>query len=154
MVNWVFIIVGVLVVMAVGFVAVGSALGRLEATVQPVVFEVDDVVEWIAERLPAEAAGQLSHLDVVKIVGWYLDYFDSMGLATEHGQELGEAAIDEDADRIVARLDDALNVLVARGLAEPEPLDPLSVAVVADLLSVYMSEMGAIGGTASPEGTG
>ncbi|HJM26695.1 MAG: hypothetical protein QGG81_08040 [Acidimicrobiales bacterium] len=152
--TWIFIVVGVLVVLAVGFVAVGSALGRLEATVQPAVFEVDDVVDWLAERLPDEAAGQLSRSDVVVIVGWYLDYFGSVGLATRHGQELGEAAIDEGTDRVVARLDDALEVLVARGMEEPEPLDSVSVAVVADLLGVYMAEVGAIGGTAGPVGDG
>jgi|TARA_B100001971_G_C18133672_1_gene506292 hypothetical protein len=153
-VTWIFIVVGVLVVLAVGFVAVGSALGRLEATVQPAVFEVDDVVDWLAERLPDEAARQLSRSDVVVIVGWYLDYFGSVGLATRHGQELGEAAIDEGTDRVVARLDDALEVLVARGMEEPEPLDSVSVAVVADLLGVYMAEVGAIGGTAGPVGDG
>jgi|TARA_B100002003_G_scaffold68438_1_gene63807 hypothetical protein len=153
-VTWIFIVVGVLVVLAVGFVAVGSALGRLEATVQPAVFEVDDVVDWLAERLPDEAAGQLSRSDVVVIVGWYLDYFGSVGLATRHGQELGEAAIDEGTDRVVARLDDALEVLVARGMEEPEPLDSVSVAVVTDLLGVYMAEVGAIGGTAGPVGDG
>ncbi|MDP7598574.1 MAG: hypothetical protein QGH55_02160 [Acidimicrobiales bacterium] len=152
--TWIFIVVGVLVVLAVGFVAVGSALGRLEATVQPAVFEVDDVVDWLAERLPDEAAGQLSRSDVVVIVGWYLDYFGSVGLATRHGQELGEAAIDEGTDRVVARLDDALEVLVARGMEEPEPLDSVSVAVVTDLLGVYMAEVGAIGGTAGPVGDG
>ena len=152
--TWIFIVVGVLVVLAVGFVAVGSALGRLEATVQPAVFEVDDVVDWLAERLPDEAARQLSRSDVVVIVGWYLDYFGSVGLATRHGQELGEAAIDEGTDRVVARLDDALEVLVARGMEEPEPLDSVSVAVVTDLLGVYMAEVGAIGGTAGPVGDG
>ena len=152
--TWIFIVVGVLVVLAVGFVAVGSALGRLEATVQPAVFEVDDVVDWLAERLPDEAAGQLSRSDVVVIVGWYLDYFGSVGLATRHGQELGEAAIDEGTDRVVASLDDALEVLVARGMEEPEPLDSVSVAVVTDLLGVYMAEVGAIGGTAGPVGDG
>ena len=149
---WIFVVVAVLVVVAVGFVAVGSALGRLETTVLPAVFEVDDVVEWISERLPDEAAGQLSRSDVAVIVGWYLDYFGSVGLATERGQELGDAAIDEGTDRVVARLDDALEVLVARGVAEPEPLDALSVAVVVDLLGVYMAEMGAIGGTAGQVG--
>ena len=39
---WIFIVVAVLVVVAVGFAAVGSALGRLETTVLPAVFEVEN----------------------------------------------------------------------------------------------------------------
>jgi len=153
-VIWLFLIVGLLLVVAVGFVAVGSAVGRLEATVPPAVFEVEDVVDWVAERLPDEAAGQLSRTNVVTIVGWYLDYFRSVGLATEHGQELGEAAIDAEAGRVVAHLGDALDSLVARGMEEPEPLEAISVAVVVDLLGVYMVEMGAVGGAAGSEGGG
>ena len=150
---WLFLIVGVLVVVVVGFVAVGAAVGRLEGVVVPAVFEVDDAVDWVAERLPPEAAGQLSRDDVLAVVGWYLEYFDSVGLATRHGQELGEAALDEGAGRVVARQDDAVDAVVARGLGARVPLDAVSMVVVVDLLGVYLAEMGAIGGSTGPDPT-
>jgi len=55
---------------------------------------------------------------------------------------------------VVAHLGDALDSLVARGMEEPEPLEAISVAVVVDLLGVYMVEMGAVGGAAGSEGGG
>jgi hypothetical protein len=149
---WLFLALGVLLVVGIAVYAVGSAVGRLENTALPAVLEVDDAVDWIAERLPQEAAGQLSRDDVVEVVGWYLESFAEAGLATTHGQELGDGALAEDAGdaegRVVAPLDDALDHVVARGLERSEPLDALAVAMVADLLGTYLVAMGAIGGPA------
>jgi len=146
---WFFLALGVLLVAGIAMYAVGSAVGRLENTALPAVLEVDDAVDWIAERLPEEVAGQLSREDVVDVVGWYLECFAKAGLATAHGQELGDEALADDAGdadgRVVAPLDDALDHVVARGLERSDPLDALSVAMVADLLGTYLVAMGAIG---------
>ncbi len=146
--TWLFLVLGALLVVGIALVAVGSVVGRLSGTLRPAVLEVDDAVDWIAERLPAEAAGQLSLDDVVSVVGWYLEVFDEAGLATEHGQELGDAATGE-GDRTAA-LDGILEHVVARGTQRSEPLDAVSVAMVAELLGTYLRELGAIGGQAAP----
>ena len=151
--TWLFLAVGAVLVSAIALVAVGSAVCRLEDTPLPAVLEVDDAVDWIADRLPVEAAGQLSRDDVVAVVGWYLEVFDEAGLATEHGIELGDAALgdmalgdaDSEGDQRVAPLDGALEHVVARGLQQADPLDAVSVAMVADLLGTYLTEMGAFG---------
>ena len=111
---WFFLTLGTVLVAAIALVAVGSIVRRLEKSAMPVVLEVDDAVDWIAERLPTEAASQLSRDDVVNIVGWYLEVFDAVGLATDHGQELGDGALDDDPSDVVAPLDDALEHVVAR----------------------------------------
>ena len=147
---WLFLTLGVVLVAGIAMYAVGSAVGRLEASALPAVLEVDDAVDWIADRLPDEAAGQLSRDDVVDVVGWYLESFAEVGLAASHGQELGDGALSDDAGdaegRVVAPLDDALDHVVARGLERRDPLSAVSVAMVADLLGTYLAAMGAIGG--------
>ena len=152
MMTWLFLALGALLVVGIAMYAVGSAVGRLENTALPAVLEVDDAVDWIAERLPEETAGQLSRNDVVDVVGWYLESFAEAGLATTHGQALGDEALADGAGdaegRVVAPLDDALDHVVARVLERPEPLDALAVAMVADLLGTYLVAMGAIGGPA------
>ncbi len=163
--TWLFLILGVVLVAAIALVAVGSAVGRLSGTLRPAVLEVDDAADWIAERLPVEAAGQLSIDDVVSVVGWYLEVFEEAGLATEHGQELGDAALgtspDPEADRVgggvagerpAAALDTVLEHVVARATGQPEPLDAVSVAMVAELLGTYLWEVGAFGNPADPRG--
>jgi len=148
-------VLGAVLVSAIALVAVGSTVRRLEVSALPAVLEVDDAVEWIANRLPVEAATQLSRDDVASVVGWYLEVFAEAGLATEHGQELGDAVLFErrsdagsSAEELVAPLDGALEHVVARGLGQVEPLDAVSVAMVADLLGTYLLEIGAIGAKA------
>ena len=146
---WLFLVLGALMVAGIAMYAVGSAVGRLENTALPAVLEVDAAVDWIAERLPDESTGQLSREDVVDVVGWYLESFADVGLATTYGQDLGDEALADDAEgRVVAPLDDVLDHVVARGLERDEPLDALAVAMVADLLGTYLVAMGAIGGPA------
>ena len=141
---WFFVALGALLVLAVAFWAVGSAVGRLEGTVVPTVFEVDDAVDWVAECLPEEAAGQLTRDEVVLITRWWLDSFNQAGLASPFGKELGDEALTEDTGRQVAELDDAVDYVVAKALALDEPLDAVSVVVAVDLLGVYLAEMGAV----------
>ncbi len=146
--TWFFLVLGALLVIGIALIAVGSAVGRLRGTLRPAVLEVDDAADWIAERLPAEAAGQLTLDDVVSVVGWYLEVFDEAGLVTEHGQELGDAATG-DGDR-TAPLDGILEHVVARALDRREPLDAVAVAMVAELLGTYLREVGAFGEQAGP----
>ncbi len=174
--TWLFLAVGAALVGAIALVSVGSAVRRLEDTPLPAVLEVDDAVDWIADRLPVEAAGQLSRDDVAAVVGWYLEVFAEAGLSTEHGQELGDAVFSEkrspekepsetgppetrpsegdspETGGRVAPLDGALEHVVARGLQQADPLDAVSVAMVADLLGTYLREMGAFGPAASGGG--
>jgi len=149
-VIWLFLALGTVLVAGIAMYAVGSAVGRLEASALPAVLEVDDAVDWIADRLPDEAAGQLSRDDVVDVVGWYLESFAEVGLAASHGQELGDGVLSDDAGdaegRVVAPLDDALDHVVARGLERRDPLNAVAVAMVADLLGTYLAAMGAISG--------
>ena len=150
---WFFLTLGTVLVAVIALVAVGSVVRRLEKSAMPVVLEIDDAVDWIAERLPTEAASQLSRDDVVNIVGWYLEVFDAVGLATDHGQELGDGALDDDPSDVVAPLDDALEHVVARAGGGDDPLDAVSVAMAAELLGTYLTAMGAIGDPADPPAT-
>ena len=143
---WVLVAVGVLLVVAIGLFAVGGAVHRTEGELAPAVFEVHDAVDWIAERLPEEAASRLTYDDVVLLAGWWLEYVATQGLASEHGQELGGAA----AGGAPAAAAAAVDYVVARALDVSEEqggaLDSVAVVVALDLLGVYLREMGAIGG--------
>ncbi|MDP7508110.1 MAG: hypothetical protein QF532_06730 [Acidimicrobiales bacterium] len=149
---WVFVAVGALLVTAISLLAVGGAVRRTEGQLVPTVLEVPDAVDWIAERLPEEAAAGLTLDDVSMVLAWWLEYVDAQGLVSEYGQDLGGAdatgtPIDESAavDHVVAR---ALDVPEEQGGA----LDPVAVVVVLDLFGIYLREMGAIGGPVEDRG--
>ena len=48
---WIFVVVGGILVIAVGFLALGSVIGHLENSALPAVFEVDDTILIINRAL-------------------------------------------------------------------------------------------------------
>ena len=147
-----FAIFGCLLVLLIAFVSVASTVKNLSEISFPSVLEVDDAVEWISERLPEEAASQLRKDEVFEIVSWWLDSIDSAGLASEHGEEIGEGRAKNNKSESVADLDIAVDEVVARALDSPEPLNEVAVVVVLDLLIVYLTEIGAIGSQPTEQG--
>ena len=147
-----FAISGSLLVLLIAFLSVASTVRNLSEISVPSVLEVDDAVEWISERLPEEAASQLRKDEVFEIIGWWLDSIDSAGLASEHGQEIGEGRAKNNKAESVADLDIAVDEVVAKALDSPEPLNEIAVVVVLDLLVVYLTEIGAIGSQPTEQG--
>lgn len=150
----VFVIIAVVLVFAIAAASIGAVVGRLADQPSPTVLHVDQAVDWIAERLPFEVSAELSHRDVANIIGWHLDYFSEVGLASTFGQEIGGEAVPVSKGSVVASTDDAVDFVVGRALAEGDALDPVHVVVVIDLHEQYWREIGAIGPEAPPPGGG
>jgi hypothetical protein len=69
------------IVFAVAAVVIGREARRLDAVPPNPVFDIDEAVEWIADRLPFEVSAVLSHGDVRQIVDWNLEYFRTRGVS-------------------------------------------------------------------------
>lgn len=61
---WFFAVVALVVVVVIGLVVVGGETARLATVARPAVFDVGEAVDYIADRLPPEVQGRLSHDDV------------------------------------------------------------------------------------------
>lgn len=138
---WVFAIVGLLLIVAIGLVLIGRETARLAAAPRPAVFDLAVAVEFIADRLPAETQARMSHEDV----RWIL---------------LADADLLEEATATPAVTDDALDdpaggsfvdedVAVARIFAAAdrdgrELVDEDVAAVLARRLE-YLELIGAVG---------
>ncbi|NNE72910.1 MAG: hypothetical protein HKN26_04540 [Acidimicrobiales bacterium] len=144
MLVWVIVIVGLVVVVAGALVAVGRVTNELEHTISPAELRVDDAVAAVAEALPFEVAAQISHDDVERIIGWVLDWFDEVGLASDFGEEL---AGDWVGDRTVTVDEtEAADRIVARAVRTGSALDAVHVTVVVDEFMAYLRDIGAIAG--------
>jgi hypothetical protein len=143
-VGWIFGIVAVIVIVAIALVAVGKVTAELAAAPRVSVFDLDEAVDYIAERLPLDTAGQLSYDDVRLILGWHLDYLEERGVATE-------ARLDDLPTTPVVTDDDG-SVAYVLGRASDAGLDVADeqVVEVLDLQMAYLGAIGAIGG-AVPE---
>jgi len=133
---------GLAAVVAIAFVSVGIAVGRLEHETAPSVYQLAAAVEYVADHLPDEVTARISYDDVRTVLGWHLDWFAAVGLATSHGQELGDPAVAMD-DMAVADTEAATDAVVARALSEGGP-DPVDVVCILEAQLAYLAEIGAL----------
>ena len=139
---WLIAAVGAVAVVVIAFVAVGLAVGRLEQETAPSVYRLSEAVDYVADRLPDEVTARVSYDDVRVVLGWHLDWFAGVGLATSHGQELGDPAVAA-GDMAVADTDAACDAVVARSLREGGP-DPVDVVCILDAQLAYLAAIGAV----------
>lgn len=149
---WLFVVIGVVAVVAIAFVALGTAVGRLEHETAPAVYELEDALDYIADRLPDEVTARVSYDDVRTVLRWHLDWFATVGLSSEFGEEIGDVAVAE-GDRAIADEDAAVQAVVARSIAEEGP-DAVDVVCILDLQMRYLAEIGALGTRADQSGDG
>ncbi|HVX19696.1 MAG TPA: hypothetical protein VHA73_16860 [Acidimicrobiales bacterium] len=138
----VLIAVAVVGVVVVGLVVVGGETARLSHVARPAVFDLEEAVGFIAERLPDDVAGRLTEDDV----RWVLRAdADTLEEATTDAElvELGPEYLDEDA--ALAR------VLVASDEDERSLRDD-DLAVVLTCRTEYLRAIGAIGARADASG--
>ena len=139
---WLIAAVGAVAVVVIAFVSVGVAVGRLERETVPSVYRLADAVDYVADRLPDEVTARVSYEDVGTVLGWHLDWFAAVGLATSHGVELGDPAVAVD-DMAVADTDAAFDAVVARSLEEGGP-DAVDVVCILEAQLSYLAEIGAL----------
>lgn len=140
--TWLIVAVGAVLVVTIAFVSVGAAVGRLEKETAPAVYRLAEAVEYVADRLPDEVTARISYDDVRMVLGWHLDWFASVGLATSHGLELGDPAVAVD-DMAVGDTDAACDAVVARSMSEGGP-EAVDVVCILEAQLAYLDEIGAL----------
>jgi hypothetical protein len=119
----VLIVLAAAAVFVIAAVVIGREARRLDDQAPRPVFDMDEAVTWVAERLPFEVAARLSHDDVRTILERSLQHLPIGG-----------------QDRMVA--DDEM---VAQVQAAGGDWTDAEVWAVVDLESTYLEAIGAIG---------
>ncbi len=136
--SFIILAIAVVAVLAVAVVTIGAVVGRLSVAPPTSVFDEDEAVEWIADRLPVEVASQLTHDDVRQLVTWHLDFLESEGIATE-------AAYADAPDDVMVGEDDGLAYVIGQASEAGLDLDDTHIAVVLEVEEAYLEAIGAIG---------
>lgn len=61
---WLFAVLGLMVVVAIGLVLIGRETARLAGSARPAVFDLAEATDFIADRLAPEVQARISHGDV------------------------------------------------------------------------------------------
>jgi hypothetical protein len=131
----VLVAVAAVLVVAIAFYAVGREVVLLEDRARPAVFELEEAIQFIAERLPDEVAGRISHDDV----RWVLR------VDAEVLEEATAEAVARGDDVEVLDEDGAVGRVLARVADERPDLSDPDVVAVLDARLAYLEAIGAIG---------
>lgn len=127
---WLFVVLATVIVFVIAAVVVGRETGRLAAEPPRPVFDLEEAVAWVADRLPERLAGRLSYDELRSLLRWGVEHLSTTGEdeivvadAETHGYVLERAAdagIEIGHDDLQVVLDREVAYLEAIGAAGPQ----------------------------------
>jgi hypothetical protein len=123
----VFVLLAALAVGTIAVLALKRADTLLAAREAPVLFEVDEAIEFVASALPEEVSARLSYEDVEALLGWHLVHLVDRE---------GEVDIADDL---------AVADLTARAEADGRAISAADVRAVLAAEAAYLAAIGALG---------
>ncbi len=128
----------VAVVFAVAAIVIGREARRLDAVPPEPVFNLDEAVAWVADRLPYEITAVLSHGDVRQIIDWNLEYFRTRGVSGNgHSSDIEGPVVVGGAETV--------DYVLHRAQAVGVEFTPAQVHAVLDAQMSYLEAIGAVG---------
>jgi len=135
----VFAVLALVIIFVIAAVAIGRETGRLDAQPPRPVFDMDEAVEWIGDRLPFEVGAELSHDDVRTILGFSLEHYRMTTLRSNgHGSEPRD-------DEVVVGEAETLAYVLERCRETGRSWDTVHVRAVLDAQMAYLDAIGALG---------
>jgi hypothetical protein len=146
----VFVIVTVLVVAAIGLVSVGGVTARLTKAPPRTLFDLDEAVEFVADRLPPHAAGQVSYDELRLLLGWHLDYLEMAGIAAEDDGVEATPGRGSGSSEVVVAEDEGVAYVLGRAGDAGLEIDDVAVVEVIEVEARYLAAIGALGSQVVP----
>ena len=139
---WVFALVAAVLVFAIAAGTIGREAHRLDAVAPRAVYQLDEAVDFVADRLPPESQARLTPEEVDALLRAHLRWMHEEGLQPDKAVDARQ-----EIDDTVVLSEDAL---VAYLLAEAdrvgvELLDDVDAVNVVDAHLAYFEAIGAVG---------
>jgi hypothetical protein len=141
-ITWVFTIVAAIAVFVIAAVVVGREAHRLDAVAPRVIYNLDEAVDFVSDRVPPATQARLTPAEVEQLLVFHLRWLHAKGLqpvdVTDRRQDIAApTVIDEDT-------------LVGYILGESERegvelLDDVDAVAVVDAHLAYFEAIGAVG---------
>jgi hypothetical protein len=140
--TWVYVVVGAVLVFAIAAAFVGSEAFRLGHETPAAIFDLDEAVAEVGDRLPVDAQARLSYDEVRTLIVATLAHLRSKGLTALPGDDLDQSG---SRPEVVVADDDAVAVVL--GAVEAQGLDVGdgdAFEVIGALLA-HLGDIGALG---------
>jgi len=141
-VTIVFAVVAALLVFAIAAGTIGREAHRLDAVAPRAVYQLDEAVDFVADRLPEASQARLTPAEVEELLIAHLRWLHEEGLQPDHAEDERQSI---DATVVISE-----DELVAYLLAEAdrvgvELLDDVDAVNVVDAHLAYFEAIGAVG---------
>jgi hypothetical protein len=140
--EWLFLVVGALIVFAIAAAFVGSEAFRLGHETPAAIFDMDEALQAVGDALPADVQARLTYDEVRRLIVATLAHLEGKGLAAAPGRDV---RVIGERDQVVIDEDDAVAVALAAVDAEGlEVADEDAYQVIRALLA-HLDRIGALG---------
>ena len=137
-----FALIAAVLVFAIAAGAIGREAHRLDAMAPRAVYQLDEAVDFVADRIPMESQARLTPAEVDALLRAHLRWMHEQGLqpdrAVDTRQEIDETLVLSE-DALVAYL------LAEAGRIGVELLDDVDAVNVVDAHLAYFEAIGAVG---------
>ena len=130
-------VVAGLVILLIAVVAIGREAFTLGHQAQQAHFDLDEAVDFVAERLPDDVTARLSYDDVRSILRWHIEYLRDRGVPHRRDLTKGGPVVVED--------DEGIAFVLMRADADGLETTDRDVAIVLAAELAYFDAIGAIG---------
>ena len=141
-ITWVFIIAAAIVTFLIAAIVVGREAHRLDAVAPRSVYLIDEVVEFVAEYLPAETQARLTPDELEQLLTFHKRWLHSKGLqpanVIDRRQDIAELVVVGEDDLTAYLLGEADRSGI-------EIIDDVDVVNVVDAHLAYFDAIGAVG---------
>jgi hypothetical protein len=148
-VIWLFVALAVVTTFVIAAVSVGGVTARLAGRSRRSVYDLEEAVDFVADRLDPEITAEVSFDDVRAVLGWYVEYIREKGIgsyrtADDPGSGLIVVADEERLGYVLGRVDDAETDGPGALLTD------VQVVAILDANEEYERSIGAIGPVVPP----
>lgn len=139
---WIFAGIAVVLVFAIAAGTIGREAHRLDAVAPRAVYQLDEAVDFVADRLPAESQARLTPAEVDELLRAHLRWLHEQGLQPDKAVD-AKQSID---DQVVIGEDQLVAYLLAEAeRAGVDLLDDVDAVNVVDAHLAYFAAIGAVG---------
>ena len=144
-VTVVLVLVAAFAVFAIAAIAVGREAHRLDAVAPRAVYQLDEAVDFVADRLPPESQARLTPAEVKQLLVFHMQWLYAKGLQPDRVVDR-----EQDIDLVVVTEDDLIAYLLGEAdRTGVEILDDVDAVNVVETHLEYFEAIGAVGPTAA-----
>mgnify|MGYP000883775898 FL=1 len=136
---WLWIALAVAATFVIAAVSVGVVSRSLAQRPRRSVYDLEEAVEFVADRLPDEVTARLSYDDLHSVLLFHCEYLARKGIASERTAE------DVASSLVVVPDDEPIAYVLGRVEQEGLEIDDADVVTILDVELEYYDAIGAIG---------